>query len=125
MDVYVALRENPRMPAVRKPKPRYRRTYLKEWREFRGLTQEQAAERVDMDRSNLSRVERAEVPYSQALLEAAALAYNCEPWDLLHVNPKKQGEVVDLTALLKEASPEVRAEILGFARGRITGAKAS
>lgn len=111
------------MPPVRKPKPRFRRTFLKEWREYRELTQEQAAERVGMDRSNLSRVERGEVPYSQALLEAASEAYRCEPWDLLNVNPLKEGEVIDLTSLLKGASPEMRAEIIGYARGRLSGSK--
>jgi hypothetical protein len=38
---------------------------------------------------------------------------------LLNVNPKKEGEVVDLTRLMKEATPEQRAEIIGYARGRI------
>lgn len=110
------------MVLVRKPKPKLRRTFLKEWREHRRLTQEQAAERLDMDRSNLSRVERGEIPYSQALLEAAAVAYDCEPWDLLNVNPLKEGEVVDLTRIMKQATPEQRAEIIGYARGRL-GAK--
>lgn len=72
-----------------------------------------------MDRSNLSRVERGHIPYSQGLLEAASFAYQCEPWDLLNVNPLKQREVVDLTDLLRDAPPEVRAEILGYARGRL------
>lgn len=107
------------MAPIRKPKPKLRRTFLKEWREHRHLTQEQAAERLNMDRSNLSRVERGEVPYSQALLEAAADAYNCEPWDLLNVNPLKEGAVVDLMAVMKQATPEQRAEIIGYARGRI------
>jgi transcriptional regulator with XRE-family HTH domain len=107
------------MVLVRKTRTKLRRTFLKEWREHRHLTQEQAAERLDMDRSNLSRVERGEIPYSQALLEAAAVAYDCEPWDLLNVNPLKEGEVVDLTRLMKQATPEQRAEIIGYARGRI------
>lgn len=107
------------MPPVKKPRPRFRKTFLKEWREYRNLTQEQAAERLDMDRSNLSRVERAEVPYSQGLLEAAAIAYACEPWDLLNVDPNKEGEVVDIMRLLKSADPTERAEILGYARGRL------
>lgn len=96
-----------------------RRTFLKEWREKRRLTQEQAAERLNIDRSNLSRVERGEIPYSQPLLEAAAYAYDCEPWDILNVNPLKEGEVVDITAIMKRASPEQRAEIIGYARGRL------
>ena len=107
------------MAPVKKPRPKLRRTFLKEWREFRRLTQEQAAERLDMDRSNLSRVERGEIPYSQALLEAAAVAYDCEPWDVLNVNPLKEGAVVDLTSIMKQATPEQRAEIIGYARGRL------
>lgn len=85
----------------------------------RKLSQEQAADRLDMDRSNLSRIERGHLPYSQGLLEAAAFAYRCEPWDLLNVDPTKEREVVDISDLLKKATPEERAEILGFARGRI------
>lgn len=100
-------------------RPQFRRHFLREWREFRQLTQETAAERLGMDRSNLSRIERGAVPYSQALLENAASAYSCEPWDLLNVNPLKEREVVDLTAILRQATPEQRAEIIGFARGRI------
>lgn len=107
------------MPPVKKPAPKLRRTFLKEWRAYRRLTQEQAAERFNMDRSNLSRVERGEIPYSQGLLEAAAEAYDCEPWDILNVNPLKEGEVVDLSAILKLASPEDRAAIIGYARGRV------
>lgn len=110
------------MPPVKKPRHKLRRTFLKEWRTHRGLTQEQAAERFNLDRSNLSRVERGESPYSQGLLEAAAEAYDCEPWDILNVNPLKEREVVDLTSILKSATPEQRAEIVGYARGRL-GAK--
>jgi transcriptional regulator with XRE-family HTH domain len=107
------------MPPVKKPRQRLRRTFLKEWRIYRRLTQEQASERLNLDRSNLSRIERGESPYNQGLLEAAAEAYDCEPWDILNVDPLKEGEVVDLTSMLKTATPEQRAEILGYARGRI------
>jgi transcriptional regulator with XRE-family HTH domain len=107
------------MPSVKKPSRQLRRHFLKEWREFRGLTQEQAAARVDLDRTTLGRIENRRVPYSQGLLEAAAEAYDCEPWDLLNVDPTKEGAVIDLTALLKSATPEEQAEILGYARGRL------
>jgi transcriptional regulator with XRE-family HTH domain len=81
---------------------RFRRTFLKQWREYRQLTQEQAAERIGMDRSNLSRLERGDIPYSQGVLEAAADAYSCEPWDLLNYDPFKAGEVVDIVKLIDE-----------------------
>lgn len=100
-------------------KPVLRRTYLREWREFRNLTQEQAAERLGIDRSHLSKVERRQVPYSQGLIEAAAEAYACEPTDILGVNPLVAGEVVDLTKLLRDADPVTRAEVLGYVKGRL------
>lgn len=103
-----------------RPKPRQlRRTYLREWRKYRHLTQEQAAERIGIDYSTLGRIERGLVPYSQGLLEAAALAYNCEPWDLLNADPFKEGRVIDLAQMLKGADPETVAEVVGYARGRI------
>lgn len=105
-------------PRLKKPQ-KLRPTYLRAWRLFRGLTQERAAELVGITYTTLGKIERGLVPYSQALLEAAASAYNCEPWDLLHVDPMKAGRAVDLTELLKGATPELQAEIIGFARGRL------
>lgn len=116
MLIVAEIRPMPR-PA-RKPR-KLRRTYFREWRQFRGLTLEQAAERLEIDFTTLSRIERGLVPYSQGLLEAAALAYRCEPWDLLNVDPSKEGRVIDLTQLLKDADPQTVAEIVGFARGRL------
>ena len=51
------------------------RTFLKEWREFRGLTQEDRPPQIAvMDRTNLSSLERGTDPYGQKILEAAAKA---------------------------------------------------
>lgn len=108
------------MPRKQQPKPRQlRRTFLREWRQFRNLTQEQAADRIGLDHSTLGRIERGLVPYSQGMLEAAAEAYRCEPWQLLNVDPTKAGDVVDLTRILKDRDPKVIAEIVGFAKGRL------
>jgi len=93
------------MPPSRLKKPRFQRTFLKEWREHRGYTQEQAAEMIGMDRSNLSRVERAEIPYSQALLEAAAEAYRCETVDLLIRNPLVPDAPWSVYDTLRKADP--------------------
>lgn len=115
-----ALRENAEiMPPVAKQRRQLRKTFLREWRKYRRLSQERAAERLDIERSHLSRIERGQIPYSQGLLEAAAEAYACEPWDLLNVDPNKEREVVDISDMLRTATPEERAEILGYARGRL------
>jgi transcriptional regulator with XRE-family HTH domain len=107
------------MPPVAKPHRQLRRHFFKEWRTYRELTQERAAERLNIDRTTLGRVENRKIPYSQELLEAAADAYQCEPWDILNVNPLVDGEVVDFTRILREATAQERAEIIGFARGRV------
>jgi transcriptional regulator with XRE-family HTH domain len=107
------------MPSVAKPRRQLRRHFFKEWRKHRNLTQERAAERLNIDRTTLGRVENRILPYNQELLEAAAEAYQCDPWDILNVNPLVEGEVIDLTRLLRGATPEERAEIIGFARGRV------
>lgn len=83
------------------------------------MTMEQAADILHIDRTTLGRIESGKSPYSQGLLEAAAELYRCEPWDLLNVDPTKDGEVVDFNAELRNADPKVRSEILGYARGRI------
>ena len=111
---------NRAMPPKRLQKPRkLRPTYLRAWRLFRGLTQEQAAERVNLSYTTLGKIERGLVPYSQSLLESAAEAYRCEPWELLYKDPTKEGRVIDLADILRGAPPELQAEIIGYARGRL------
>lgn len=108
----------PRKPA--KKARSLRPTHLRDWRLYKGLTLEQAAGRLDIDYTTLGRIERGLVPYNQGLLEQAAEAYGCQPGDLLNVNPLKEGQVVDLITVLQKATPEQRAEVIGFARGRIS-----
>lgn len=93
------------MPPVRRPKPNRRRTFLREWRIFRTLTQEQAAERIGVDQSTLSRIERGVTPWDEDFLEAAAYAYVCEPVDLLIRNPLDDDAVWSITDNLRKATP--------------------
>lgn len=76
---------------VRKVTPRfrrqYRRTYIREWREYRGLTLEHLADRVETTHASLSRIERGLQPYSQTLLEALAGALQTDEASLLIRNP--------------------------------------
>lgn len=71
----------------RAPHPARGRTFLREWREFRGLTQQEATERLEIEQPTLSKIERGLTPYNQDLLERAALAYGCDPSDLLNIDP--------------------------------------
>lgn len=95
------------MAPVPKPRRNLGRTFLKEWREYRGLTQEQAAERLNISRTLLSKIENAKSPYSQGLLEAAAEAYRCEPADLIMRDPESPvWSIYDTLKALPKAQQE-------------------
>ena len=64
--------------------------YIKEWRKYRGLTQEQLAERIGIARSYLTKIERGTRRYDQPFLEAAAEALRCEPGDIIMRDPTDQ-----------------------------------
>jgi transcriptional regulator with XRE-family HTH domain len=63
------------------------RQHFKAWRKYRGLTQEQLAERIGIARSYLTKIERGDRRYDQPFLEAAADALRCEPGDLIMRDP--------------------------------------
>lgn len=65
------------------------RIYLREWRQYRNLTQDQLADRIGISRVMVSKIERGLNPYHQAFLKAAAEALSCEPADLLVRDPSK------------------------------------
>lgn len=67
--------------------PPRQRIFLREWRKHRLLTQDQLADRIGVDRSYVSTIERGKRPYNQEFLEAAAYALGIEPADLLVRNP--------------------------------------
>ena len=62
-------------------------TFIRQWREHRGLSLERLADRLGTTKASLSRIERGLQPYSQPILEALAEALMCDPADLLMRNP--------------------------------------
>ena len=91
------------MPSRKRLPRTLKRHFLKEWREFRELDQEQAASRLDLSRTQLSKIENRRSPYSQGLLEAAAEAYNCTVADLLMRNPLNKDAPWSLYETLRKA----------------------
>lgn len=61
----------PRAPWKKAPELR-RRTFLTEWREFRGMTLEVLAEKMGTSKGIISRYENKEIAYNQDFLERAA-----------------------------------------------------
>jgi DNA-binding Xre family transcriptional regulator len=67
--------------------PQQPRHFIREWRKFRGLSQDQLAERIGMDKGYLSKIETGKRRYDQPFLEAAATVLQCAPADLLMRDP--------------------------------------
>ena len=71
-------------PHPKKPKPKY---FFREWRKYRGYTQEELAEIVGVTAPSISQLEKSKQGFTDSTLEAFATALNCNPGDLLMRNP--------------------------------------
>lgn len=81
-----------RLP-VMPPRKQYRRTFIRQWRQHRGLTLEKLADRIDMTPSALSMLERGQSGYTQATLELLADALMTDPASLLMRNPEDEDAI--------------------------------
>lgn len=61
--------------------------HLRAWREFRGLTQEQVANILEISNNGLSEKERGVRKIKPEELAKLAEVYQCEPWMLLAMDP--------------------------------------
>ena len=92
--------------------------YFREWRSHRKLSLAKAIARMEKEPGgetiisamSLSRIERGEQPYSEEVVNALAIVYECEPWMLFRVNPLKDGAVVDLMAYISKRVPAAQAD---------------
>ena len=102
-------------------RPLYQRTFIREWRERREMTQEQLADAVGkylIDRgikvtgythASIGRMERGLIPYSQPVMEGISSALNVPVRALISQRPPEPGEEEppdpeDLLRLWKEFS---------------------
>jgi transcriptional regulator with XRE-family HTH domain len=90
----------------RMTKPKH---FLREWRQYKGLTLEQIAERLHSTHATISRIERGKLPYNQALLEKLAEEYGTEPASLLMRDPKSPR-----WCILDDVTPVERGQVAAF-----------
>lgn len=95
-----------------KGKKKQRPNYIRAWRKYRGLTQAQLSERVEIAQGSLSQLERGDFGYTQPLLEALADALNCQPADLIMRPPGGADELRDVLASLSEAGKKRALSVL-------------
>lgn len=106
--------------------------YLREWRQYRGLSLRKLADRMEtepgvpfMSHANIDRVEKGMQPYTQELLEAAALALDTTVPDLLSVDPRMEDALAQLNALLRLADRDQKQMALEMVKVLITGSKSA
>ncbi len=111
--------------AIPRPKrPQYRKTFIRQWREYRGLTLEAVADRVGerlrelglaegYTHSTLGRLERGLVRYEQPVLEAIAEALTTDVASLLMRDPTDSEA---LWTVWDNAAPGERRQIVEIAK---------
>jgi len=87
------------------------RILLKEWRNYRGLTQARLADRAGVTQGLISQLENDRTDYSGEVLAALADALACTPADLLIRNPAQPDAVWSIMDNLRSASPEEREQV--------------
>ena len=92
-------------PIKRPPRLRHKH-FIKEWREFIDISQEEAADRIGVNRSTISRVESAETPYDQDILEKLADAYGCTVVELIKVHPSARNAATEAIGYIMDAGPD-------------------
>lgn len=89
-----------RDPIELAPPPRH---YIKEWRNFRDLSQEQVGERLGVGPSHISQIELNTINYTRETLNAIAVVLGCTPGELLDRDPRKP--LTELLRIIDNLSP--------------------
>ena len=75
---------------------RRRRHFIRQWREFRGFTQEQLADSLKTTKTSISRIEDLKQGYTQDFLEACADALGTHPGALLTRPPTEADRYAEI-----------------------------
>ena len=83
--------------------------FVRQWREARGITQEQLAELIDASTATISRIESGKQNLTMSAIDAIAEALNVEPLDLMYRDPNNQVDTI--FAEIKGATAEQQEQI--------------
>ena len=93
-------------------KKQRRKNFIKEWREERGLTQAQLAERLECSEASISRVETGKQTLTGDLRDAIADALSVDPSSLEMRNPAE----MEIWSIWDQAQPGQRRQIIEIAK---------
>ena len=86
------------------------RAYFREWREWKGWTQQELADKLGTTAATVSRIENGERDWSKGYLESFSHVIECpEPIDPIRHPP---GTHIDLNGLLNAAPPEMQQQAI-------------
>jgi transcriptional regulator with XRE-family HTH domain len=94
------------MPRRFKREVSRRRHFIAEWRAAKGMTATALSKRVNLSKSQISKIERGIEPYTQDTLEAIAEALGEHPACLISHEPHEAGPI----AILRSIPPGPRRE---------------
>lgn len=69
--------------------------FVREWRQYRGLSVEKLAALAGLSGSMISQLERGKTTYTQTTLDKLATALNCQCWQLLASGPAENQKLWD------------------------------
>lgn len=86
------------------------RTYFAEWREWKGLTQQELADRMETTAGTISRVENGTRDWSKGYLEAFSYVIGCP--NVIDPITRPPGAPISLDDMLRDASPDMRRQAI-------------
>lgn len=95
--------------------------YIREWRKYRGLTQEQLAERIGITKSYVTKIETGARRYDQPFLEAAAEVLRVAPADLIMRDPSDPEGLWSLWDDLTPPERQQAVDLIRVVKKRATG----
>ncbi len=95
-----------------------RRTFLRQWREYREISLEKAGAAIGVSHGHLSKIERGLRQYTQDQIEGLAELYGTDLVSLLAVNPSnpETAREIEFRDLLHGMSPEAAQKALAMLR---------
>jgi len=92
--------------------------YIREWRQHRGMTQDELASAIQVDRTYLNKIERGKRRYLPSVLEALAETLGCAPGDLISRRPDHTSEIETLYMSLSDEDQARAIAVLKTVFGR-------
>jgi transcriptional regulator with XRE-family HTH domain len=96
------------MPKARPGRKPHYPTFLKQWRELRGLRRNKLAEMSDLSNGAISQLEAGDTLFAQLTLEDLADALQCRPGDILSTDPTRFDQLDELYLRLARAPQDTR-----------------